>query len=202
MDHWSVTLRRVFTKRVLDCLNIGPRQSCYDSQSTVARPPATVAWPIQRLFSKVSQIAWNVQKRCLHSQADGCVIIPTTVKWPFSDFLPQISNCIKGRKVVCSGRLAVQLRDFRPLSRDRSATVSKWSQISWNVQGTLLSQSADGRVTSEPLSRDRSASVCPNFPKSLFETSNTRRFWQSADGRVTSDQLSRRPLSDFFQDVC
>ena len=95
-------------------------KALFDSQSTVAWPSTTVAWPfsdffqnfpkslemskkrrltvgrrsrdlnhcrvtVQRLFSKFSQIAWNVQKTLFDSRPT-VAWTPTTVAWPFSDF--------------------------------------------------------------------------------------------------------------------
>ena len=46
---------------------------------------------VQRLFSKFSRIAWNVQKTLFESQPT-VAWPPTTVAWPFSDFFSKFSQ--------------------------------------------------------------------------------------------------------------
>ena len=137
---------------------------------------------VQRLFSKFSQIAWNVQKTLFDSRPT-VAWPPTTVAWPFSDFFQKISNCLKRRKIV-----VWQSADSRVTSDHCRVTVqqlfSKYFLIAWNVQKTLF----DSRPTvawppttvAWPFS-----DFFQNFPK-LLETSKNV-VWQLADGRVTSD---------------
>ena len=91
---------------------------------------------VQRLFSKFSQIAWNVQKTLFDSQPT-VAWPPTTVAWPFSDFFKFFSNCLKRPKNV-----VWQSADGRVTSDHCRVTVqrifSKLSEIARNVQKTLF----------------------------------------------------------------
>ena len=136
---------------------------------------------VQRLFSKFSQIAWNVQKTLFDSQP--------TVAWPqplsrdrSATFFKIFPNRLKRLKNV-----VWQSADGRVTSDHCRVTVqrlfSKFSQIAWNVQKTLF----DSRPTvawPQPLSRDRSATFFKIFPNRLKRPKNVVR--QSADSRVTS----------------
>ena len=78
---------------------------------------------VQRIFSKKFLIAWNVEKTLFDSRPT-VAWPPTTVTWPFSDFLQKIFWLLETSKKRCLtvGRWS---RDLRPLSRDRSATFFK-----------------------------------------------------------------------------
>ena len=148
---------------------------------------------VQRLFSKFSQIAWNVQKTLFDSRPT-VAWPPTTVAWPFSDFFQNFFLLLETSKNV-----VWQSADGRVTSDHCRVTVqrlfSKFSQIAWNVQKTLF----DSRPTvawPRPLSRDRSATFFKIFPNRLKRPKNV--VWQSADGRVTSTTVAW-PFSDFFQ---
>ena len=137
---------------------------------------------VQRLFSKFSQIAWNVQKTLFDSRP--------TVAWPqplsrdrSATFFKIFPNRLKRPKNV-----VWQSADGRVTSDHCRVTVqrhfSKFSQIAWNVQKTLF----DSRPTvawPQPLSRDRSATFFKIFPNRLKRPKYV--VWQTADGRVTSD---------------
>ena len=100
---------------------------------------------VQRLFSKCSQIAWNVQKTLFDSQPT-VAWPPTTVAWPFSDFFqnfPELLETCKKRSLTVSR----QSRDLRPLSRDRSATFFKKFPRGLKRRENVDWQSADGRLT-------------------------------------------------------
>ena len=82
-DHCRVTVQWLISKKFLiawiiqkRCLTVG-RRSCNLNHCRVT---------VQRLFSKFSQIAWNVQKTLFDSRPT-VAWPPTTVVWPFSDFL-------------------------------------------------------------------------------------------------------------------
>ena len=101
---------------------------------------------VQRLFSKFSQIAWNVQKALFDSQPT-VAWPPTTVAWPFSDFFqnfPKLLETSKKRRLTVGRRS----RDLRPLSRDRSATFFKKISNCLKRPNIVVWQSADSRVTS------------------------------------------------------
>ena len=91
---------------------------------------------VQWLFSKISQIAWNVQKFCLtvgrRSRGN-----PTTVAWPYSDFFLMLPNCLERRKNV-----VWQSAEGRMTSKYCRVTVeqlfSKFFLIAWNVGETLF----------------------------------------------------------------
>ena len=136
------------------------QKTLFDSRPTVAWPPTTVAWPFSDFFQKISQIAWNVQKTLFDSRP--------TVAWPqpllrdrsatFFKISPNRLKRPKNRSLTVGRRS----RDLRPLSRDRSATFFQHiSQIAWNVQISLLWQSADG-------SRDFSRGHCRVTVQRLF----------------------------------
>ena len=71
------------------CLTVGRR----------SRDPNHCRVTVQRLFSKFSQIAWNVQKT-LFDSPPTVAWPPTTVAWPFSDFFQIFSNCLKRPKTL------------------------------------------------------------------------------------------------------
>ena len=150
---------------------------------------------VQRLFSKFSQIAWNVQKTLFDSRP--------TVAWPqplsrdvqrlFSKFSQIAWNVQKN--------VVWQSADGRVTSDHCRVTVqrlfSEFSQIAWNVQKTLF----DSRPTvawppttvAWPFS-----DFFKIFPNRLKRLKNV--VWQSADGRVTSTTVAW-PFSDFFQNI-
>ena len=101
---------------------------------------------VQRLFSKFSQIAWNVQKTLFDSQPT-VVWPPTTVAWPFSDFFQNFPKLLETSKKRCL-TVGRRSRDLRPLSRDRSATFSKKISNCLKRPNIVVWQSADSRVTS------------------------------------------------------
>ena len=129
---------------------------------------------------------------------------------PSVSFYKKFPNCLKRRKT-----LSWQSADGRVTSDHCRVTVQRlfsiFFLIAWNIRKTLFDkifpnrlkrpknvvwQSANGRVTSRPLSRDRSATFFNIFPNRLKRPKNV--VWQSADGRVTSTTVAW-PFSDFFQ---
>ena len=137
---------------------------------------------VQRLFSKFSQIAWNVQKTLWRQPTVAWP--PTTVAWPFSDFFQNFPKSLETSRKRCL-TVGRRSRDLRLLSRDRLVTffkkISNFIETSKKRGLTVVRRSRDLR----PLSRDRSATFFKIFPNHLKRPKNV--VWQSADGRVTSN---------------
>ena len=102
---------------------------------------------VQRLFSKFSQIAWNVQ-RTLFDSRPTVAWPPTTVAWSFSDFFQNFPKLLETSKKRCL-TVGRRSRDLRPLSRDRSVTFFKYFSDCLKRLKNVVWQSADGRVTSD-----------------------------------------------------
>ena len=150
---------------------------------------------VQRLSSKFSQIAWNVQKTLFDSRPT-VAWPPTTVGWPFSDFFQK-------KKILIAWNVEKSLFDSRPTVAWPPTTVAwPFSDFFQNFRKSLETsrkrcltvgrRSRDLRL----LSRDRSVTFFKNFPNCLKRPKNV--VWQSADGRVTSTTVAW-PFSDFFQ---
>ena len=151
---------------------------------------------VQRLFSKFSQIAWNVQKRCLTVGRRSRDHRPLS-RDRSATFFKIFPNCLKRPKNVLW-----QSADGRVTSDHCRVTVqrlfSKFSQIAWNVQNVVW-QSADGRVTSDHCRVTVRRLFSKKFLISLKRPKNV--VWQSSDGRVTSDHCRvtvQRLFSNFF----
>ena len=78
---------------------------------------------VQRLFSKILQIAWNIQKTLFDSRPT-VAWPPTTVAWPLGDFFQNSPKLLETSKKRCL-TVGRRSRDLQPLSRDRSATFFK-----------------------------------------------------------------------------
>ena len=152
---------------------------------------------VQRLFSKFSQIAWNVQKTLFDSRP--------TVAWPqplsrdrsatfFSKNFPKSLETSKKRCLTVGRRS----RDLRPLSRDRSATFFKIFPNRLKRPKNVVWQSADGRVTSTTVAWPFS-DFLQNFPKSL-ETSKKRCLTVDRQSRDLLP-LSRDRSATFFKKI-
>ena len=102
---------------------------------------------VQRLFSKIFLIAWNVQQTLFDSWPT-VAWPPTTVAWPFSDFFQNFPKSLETSKKRCL-TVGRRSRDLRPLSRDRSATFFKFFSNCLKRPKNVVWQSADGRVTSD-----------------------------------------------------
>ena len=126
----SATFLKIFPNRLKRPRNVVWQSS--DGRVTSDHCRVTV----QRHFSKTFIIAWNVQKTLFDSRPT-VAWPPTTVAWPFSDFLNILPNCLKRPKNV-----VWQSADGRVTSDHCRVTVqrlfSKFSQIAWNVQKTLF----------------------------------------------------------------
>ena len=127
---WNATFFKIFP----NCLKRPKNVVWQSADGRVTSDHCRVT--VQRLFSKFSQIAWNVQKTLFDSRPT-VAWPPTTVAWPFSDFFRKISNCLKRRKIV-----VWQSADGRVTSDHCRVTVqrlfSKKFLIAWNVQKTLF----------------------------------------------------------------
>ena len=129
---------------------------------------------VQRLFSKKFLIAWNVEKSLFDSRPT-VAWPPTTVAWPFSDFL---QNFLKSHETSKKRCLTVgrRSRDLRPLSRDRSATFFKQISNCLKRRKIVVWQSADSRVTSDychvTVQRlfSKKILIAWNVEKSLFDS--------------------------------
>ena len=125
---------------------------------------------VQRLFSKIFRIAWNVQKTLFDSRPT--VAWPRTiVAWPFSDFFRNFSELLETSKKCCL-TVSQRSRELRPLSRNRSATFFKNSpnclKRSKKRFFTVGRRSRDLR----PLSRDRSVTFFKISPNCLKRRKN------------------------------
>ena len=98
-------------------------------------------------------------------------------------FFQKVSDLLETSNKSCL-TVGQRSRDLRPLSRDRSVTLSKFFLVAWNVQIRCLTVGRRSRDL-RPLSRDRSVTFYKNFPNCLKRPKTLLR--QSADGRVTSD---------------
>ena len=137
---------------------------------------------VQRLFSKIFLIAWNVEKTLFDSRP-MVAWPPTTVAWPFSDFFQNSPKLLETSKKRCLtvGRRLLDLNHCRVTVQ---RLFSKFSQIAWNVQKCCLTVGRRSRDL-RPLSRDHSATFFKKFSNCLKRRKNV--VWQSADSRVTSD---------------
>ena len=180
---FSNCLKRL--KTLFDCWTVGRR----------SRDLNHCRVTVQRLFSKFSQIAWNVQKRCLTFSRRSRDLRPLS-RDRSATFFKNFSNCLKRLKTLFDcltvGRRS---RDLNHCRVTVQRLFSKFTQIAWNVQKRCLTFSRRSRDL-RPLSRDRSATFFENFYNCLKRPKNV--VWQSADGRVTSTTVAW-PFSDFFQ---
>ena len=149
---------------------------------------------VQRIFSKIFLIAWNVQKRCLTVGRRSRDLRPLS-RDRSATFFKIFPNCLKRLK-----NDVWQSADGRVTSDHCRVTVqrifSKIFLIAWNVQKRCLTVGRRSRDL-RPLSRDRSATFFKIFPNCLKRPKNV--VWQSADGRVTSDHCRVTVQRLFFQ---
>ena len=149
---------------------------------------------VQRLFSKFSQIAWNVEKTLFDSRPT-VAWPPTTVAWPFSDFFQNFPKSLETSKKRCL-TVGRRSRDLRPLSRDRSATFFKKFSNCLKRPKNAVCQSADGRVTSDHCRVtvqwffSKFYKIAWNVQKTLFDSRPTVA-WPPT--------IVACPFSDFFQ---
>ena len=182
-----------FFKKISNCLKRRKIVSWESADSRVTSDHCRVT--VQRLFSKFSQIAWNVQKTLFDSRPT-VEWPPTTVAWLFSDIFQIIFYLFEKSKKRCLtvGRWS---RDLRPLSRDRSATLFKKISNCLKRRKIVVLQSADSRVTSDHSRVTVQGLLFQNSPK-LLETSKKLCL---TVGRRSRDlrPLSRDRSVTFFQ---
>ena len=149
---------------------------------------------VQRLFSKFSQTAWNVQKTLFDSRPT-VAWTPTTVAWPFSDFFQNFPKSLETSKKRCL-TVGRRSRDLNHCRVTVQRHFSKFSQIAWNVQKTLFDSRPTVAWTPTTVAWPFS-DFFQNFPKSL-ETSKKRCL---TVGRRSRDlrPLSRDRSATFFK---
>ena len=211
---WNVQKRRltvVRRSRDLRPLSRDRSATFFKKFSNCLKRPKNVVWQsadgrvtsdhcrvtVQRLFSKFSQIAWNVQKTLFDSRP-MVAWPPTTVAWPFSDFFQNFPKSLETSKKRCL-TVGRRSRDLRPLSRDRSATFFKKFSNCLKRLKNVVWQSADGRVTSDHcrvtvqrLFSKKFSQIAWNRPKTLFDSRPTVA-WPPT--------TVAWPFSDFFQKI-
>ena len=97
-------------------LGIRRQKVVYDSRSTVAWPPMTVAWPFSDFFQNFAIFVETSKQNCL-TVSRRSRDHPTTVAWPFSDFFSKF--CHFGWNIVKSCLIVDRRsRDRRRLSRN------------------------------------------------------------------------------------
>ena len=148
---------------------------------------------VQRLFSKSSQIAWNVQKTLFDSRPT-VAWPPTTVAWPFSDFFQNFPKSLEASKK----RWLTVGRRSRDLNHCRVTVQRLFQNFPKSLETVQKRCLTVGRLSRDlrPLSRDRSATFFKKISNCLKRPKNV--VWQSAYGRVTSTTVAW-PFSDFFQ---
>ena len=149
---------------------------------------------VRRLFSKFSQIAWNVQKTLFDSRPT-VAWPPTTVAWPFSDFFQNFPKLIGTSKKRCL-TVGRRSRDLRPLLRDRSATFFKKISNCLKRRKNVVWQSADSRVTSDHCR----VTVQRLFSKNFIIAWNVQKtLFDSRPTVAWPPTTVAWPFSDFFQ---
>ena len=149
---------------------------------------------VQRLFSKFSQIAWNVQKRCLTVGRRSRDLRPLS-RDRSATFFKIFPNCLKRPKNV-----VWQSADGRVTSDHCRVTVQRLFQNfpkSLETSKNVVWQSADGRVTSDHCRVTVRRLFSKKFLISLKRPKNV--VWQSSDGRVTSDHCRVTVQRLFFK---
>ena len=88
-DHCRVTVQRLFKQNFWIARNVGKNVVLQSANGRVTSDHCHVT--VQRLFSKFFRIAWNVEKTFFDNRPT-VAWPPTTIAWPFSDFLQKISE--------------------------------------------------------------------------------------------------------------
>ena len=180
----------IFLKKVTERSRDSGRRS-RDRRPTVKQRFLDVSSNLKFFWKKSP---WNVQKTLFDSRPT-VAWPPTTVAWPFSDFLQKKFKLLETYKKRCL-TVGRRSRDLRPLSRDRSVTFFK--QISNCLKRTknVVWQSADGRVTSDHCRVtvqwlfSKKIQIAWNVQKTLFDSRPTVA-WPPT--------TVSWPFSDFFQ---
>ena len=143
-DHCRVTLR-------WDLQNVswlvGTSKSLFDSQSTVAWPPTTVAWPFSDFFRNSPKLLETYKKRCLTVSRRSRDLRPLS-RDRSATFFKNFPKSLETSKKRCL-TVVRRSRDLRPLSRYRSATFFENFYNCLERPKNVVWQSADGRVTSD-----------------------------------------------------
>ena len=145
---WPKSLSRdssaTFFKKISNCLKRPKNVVWQSADGRVTSDHWRVT--VQRLFSKFSQIAWNVQKRCLTVGRRSRDLRPLSRDLS-ATFFKKISNCLKRPKIV-----VWQSADSRVTSTTVAWPFSDFFKIFPNRlkrPKNVVWQSADGRVTSD-----------------------------------------------------
>ena len=142
---------------------------------------------VQRLFKKISQIAWNVLNRLFDSWPT-VAWPPTTIAWPFSDFSSKIfPDCLKRPKNV-----AWQSADGRVTSDHCRVTVQRLFFKNFPNCLKRLNGMFDSRLTVAWPSTTVAWPFSDFFKicsKCLKRRNNV--VWQSADGSLDLQPMSR-----------
>ena len=183
-----------FFKNFLNCLKRRKNVVWQSADGRVTSDHCHVT--VQRLFSKFSQIAWNVLNRLFDSRPT-VAWPPTTVAWPFSDFSQKFLNCLKPRKT---------LFDSRPTVAWPPTTVT-WPFSDFFQHFPKLLETLEKRCLTvgrrsrdlRLLSRDRSATffkifnqIAWNVRKTLFDSRPTVRM-TSNQCHVTDERNGTAP---------
>ena len=127
-------------------------KTLFNSQSTVAWPPTTVAWPFSDFFRNFPKLLETSKKRCLPVGRRSRDLRPLSRDRSVI-FFKILQNCLKRSKNV-----VWQSADGRVTSDHCRVTVqwlfSKFSLIAWNVKKRCLTVGRRSRDL-RPLSRDR-----------------------------------------------
>ena len=180
-DHFRVTVLRLLKKKFLWSWNV--QITLFDSRPTVAWPPTTVAWPFSGFLQSLSWLLETSEKRCLTVDRRSRDLRSIS-RDRSATFIKKFPNCSKRPKTLFDSRPTVAWPPTTvawPFS-DFFQIFSKCSKRQKNV----VSQSADGRVTS-----DHSRVTVQCLSQKFFELLESLKsfVWQSADGRVTSDHF-------------
>ena len=173
-DHCRVTVQWLFSKLLLIARNVKKRCLTVGRLSRDLRP---LSRDRSVTFFKNFTDCLKCRKNVVWQSADGRVTSDhcrVTVQWLFPWFFQLLETYKK--RCLTVGRWS---RDFRPLSRDRSATFFKNFPNCLKSRVNVVWQLADGRVifdhcrvTVEPLSSTNFLIVW-NVGKTLFESQRT-----------------------------
>ena len=142
-NNCCVTVQRLFLKFSQIAWNV--QKTLFDSQPTVAWPPATVAWPFSDFFQKNFQLLETSKRRSPtvgRRSRDLRSLSRDRSATFYKKFL--IAWNVQKRCLTVGRRS----RDLRPLSRDHSANLFKNFPNCLKRPKNVVWQSTDGRVTS------------------------------------------------------
>ena len=164
-----------FFKKISNCLKRPKNVVWQSADGRVTSDHCRVT--VQRLFSKIFLIAWNVQKALFDSRPT-VAWPPTTVAWPFSDFF--------SKTFMIAWNVQKTLFDSRPTVAWPPTTVAWPFSDLFNILPNCLKriknvvwQSADGRVTSDHCRvtvqrlSSKFSQIAWNVRKTLFDSRPT-----------------------------